>query len=47
MTLSAAVAKRLLEGGGAAMTQLLAELRYKAEGRRFDSRWFHWIVSLT
>ena len=27
--------------------QLVEALRYKSEGRRFDSRWLHWIFSLT
>jgi hypothetical protein len=27
--------------------QLVEALRYKPEGRGFDSRWFHWNFSLT
>ena len=29
------------------MAQLAAALRYKPEGRGFDSRWWHWNFSLT
>ena len=29
------------------MAQLVEPLRYKPEGRGFDSRWCHWIFSLT
>jgi len=29
------------------LVQLVEALRYKPEGRRFDSPWFHWIFSLT
>ena len=29
------------------MAQLVEALRYNPEGRGFDSRWFHWISSLT
>jgi len=32
---------------GYAVTQLVEALRYKAEGRGFDSRWCHWNFSLT
>ena len=32
---------------GHAMAQLVEALRYKPEGRGFDSRWCHWIFSLT
>jgi hypothetical protein len=28
-------------------TQLVDALRYKPEGRGFDSRWYHWNFSLT
>jgi hypothetical protein len=28
---------------GHAVAQLVEALRYKPEGRRFDSRWCHWI----
>ena len=31
----------------AAMAQLVEALRYKSEGRGFDSRWCHWNFSLT
>jgi hypothetical protein len=30
-----------------AVAQLVEALRYKPEGRGFDSRWCHWIFSLT
>ena len=30
-----------------AVAQLVEALRYKSEGRGFDSRWCHWIFSLT
>jgi hypothetical protein len=33
--------------GGYAVAQLVEALRYKPEGRGFDSRWCHWIFSLT
>ena len=33
--------------GGHAVAQLVEALRYKPEGRRFDSRWCHWNFSLT
>jgi len=29
------------------VAQLVEALRYKPEGRGFDSRWCHWIISLT
>jgi len=29
------------------VTQLVEALRYKPEGRGFDSRWYHWNFSLT
>jgi hypothetical protein len=32
---------------GHAVAQLVEALRYKSEGRRFDSRWCHWNFSLT
>ena len=32
---------------GLAVAQLVEVLRYKSEGRRFDSRWCHWNFSLT
>jgi hypothetical protein len=32
---------------GHAVAQLVEALRYKPEGRGFDSRWCHWNVSLT
>jgi len=31
---------------GHAVAQLVEALRYKPEGRGFDSRWCHWIFSL-
>ena len=30
-----------------AVAQLVEALRYKPEGRGFDSRWCHWIFTLT
>ena len=32
---------------GHAVAQLVEALRYKSEGRRFDSRWCHWNFLLT
>jgi len=32
---------------GHVVAQLVEALRYKPEGRGFDSRWCHWIFSLT
>ena len=32
---------------GHAVAQLVEALRYKPEGRGFDSRWCHWNFSLT
>jgi len=32
---------------GHAVAQLVEALRYKSEGRGFDSRWCHWNFSLT
>ena len=32
---------------GHAVAQLVEALRYKPEGRGFDSQWFHWNFSLT
>ena len=32
---------------GHAVVQLVEALRYKSEGRGFDSRWCHWNFSLT
>ena len=32
---------------GHAVAQLVEALRYKPEGRGFDSRWRHWNFSLT
>ena len=32
---------------GQAVAQLVEGLRYKQEGRGFDSRWCHWSFSLT
>ena len=32
---------------GYVMTQLVEAVRYKPEGRGFDSRWCHWNFSLT
>jgi hypothetical protein len=29
------------------VAQLAEALRYKSEGRKFDSRWCHWNFSLT
>jgi len=35
------------DGEGHAVAQLTEALRYKPEGRCFDSRCYHWIFSLT
>ena len=35
------------DGRGTAVAQLVEALRYKSEGRGFDSRWCHWNFSLT
>ena len=35
------------EMSGYAVAQLVEALRYKPEGRGFDSRWCHWYFSLT
>jgi len=32
---------------GYAVAQLVEALRYKPEGRGFDSRWYNWTFSLT
>jgi hypothetical protein len=32
---------------GYTVAQLVEALRYKPEGRGFDSRWYHWKFSLT
>jgi hypothetical protein len=37
----------LISLGGHAVAQLVEALRYKPEGRGFDSRWCHWKFSLT
>jgi hypothetical protein len=37
----------LQENGEHAVAQLIEALRYKSEGRGFDSRWCHWNFSLT
>ena len=34
-------------GGTLLVVQLVEALRYKSEGRGFDSRWCHWNFSLT
>jgi len=39
--------KHLKYPEGHAVAQLLEALRYKPEGRGFDSRWCHWNFSLT
>ena len=31
---------------GTAVVQLVEAMRYKPEGRGFDSRWYHWNFSL-
>jgi hypothetical protein len=35
------------KGGTLLVAQLVEALRYKPEGRGFDSRWCHWNFSLT
>jgi len=37
---------RILHSSGYAVEQFVEALRYKAEGRGFDSRWCHWIFHL-
>jgi len=37
----------LFSGGTLLVAQLVEALRYKPEGRWFDSRWFRWNFSLT
>ena len=39
--------KIILYEKGHAAAQLVEALRYKPEGRGFDSRWCHWDFSLT
>jgi len=38
---------RYIQQQGHAVAQLVEALRYKSEGRGFDSRWCHWNFSLT
>jgi hypothetical protein len=37
----------ICNGVGYAVAQVVEALRYKPEGRGFDSRWCHWNFSLT
>ena len=37
----------LISGWGNEVAQLAEALRYKSEGRGFDSRWCHWNFLLT
>jgi hypothetical protein len=37
----------LVNSTGHAVAQLVEAMRYKSEGRGFDSRWCHWNFSLT
>jgi hypothetical protein len=37
---------RVFINWGHAVAQFVEALRYKPEGRGFDSRWCHWIFSL-
>jgi hypothetical protein len=37
----------LTQAVGYAVAQLVEALRYKPEGRGFDSRWSHWNFSVT
>jgi hypothetical protein len=39
--------KIVIYNGGHAVAKLVEALRYKPEGREFDSRWCHWNFSLT
>jgi len=41
------VLKFLIIIWGRAVAQLVEPLRYKSEGRGFDSRWCHWNFSFT
>jgi hypothetical protein len=34
-------------GGAVVEAAVVEALRYKPEGRRIDSRWYHWNFSLT
>ena len=45
--LSATSLQYLYSQPGTAVAQLVEALRYKSEGRGFDSRWCHWNFSLT
>ena len=47
LLLLAVVLVILLRIWGTAVAQLVEALRYKSEGRGFDSRWCHWNFSLT
>ena len=44
---SAAIFENSVAQSWHAVAQLVEALRYKAEGRGFDSRWCHWNFSLT
>jgi hypothetical protein len=37
----------MFSAGTLLVAQLVEALRYKPEGRGFDSRWCHWIFSMT
>ena len=37
----------IIKIAGYAVAQLVEALRYKPEGRGFDSRWSHWNFSVT
>ena len=46
-TISVTFLYKACQGKGYAMAQLFEALRYKPEGRGFDSRWYLWNFSLT
>ena len=41
------IISNIINSRGHAVAQLVEALRYKPEGRGIDSRWCHWIFSLT
>ena len=44
---TAVINVHIISHGRTAVAQLVEALRYKSEGRGFDSRWCHWNFSLT
>jgi hypothetical protein len=41
------IIRNICTWGKLLVAQLVEALRYKPEGRGFDSRWCHWISALT